>query len=103
MRCQSCGQQLEEDYEGMPPAWAREALLARNGTWRIVLAQDADRLRAAAALRALLGLGLKETTGLARSKSSTLWSGTQVECMWLAKHLRALGIETVVEKLQDPK
>ena len=98
MTCRSCGAAIEEDSAGMPPTWVRETILDQQGIWSIRLIMEADRLRAVSTLRALLGLDLEAAGVLIKGSSSTSWSGTQVECNWLAVHLKDNGVEVAVKK-----
>ena len=98
--CGACGGATEEDGVDAPPARIRQFLLEKDGTWHVLLCKSSDKLSAVAMLRKLFELDLKAATALLRSPSLELWQGTQVECVWLSKHMQRTGIETAVQQLQ---
>jgi hypothetical protein len=99
--CGACGVTTEEDGSGEPPATIRQLLLEKEGTWGMLLSKSSDKLSAVAMLRKLFEFDLKAATALLRSPSLELWRGTQVECIWLGKHMQRIGIETAVERVQE--
>jgi len=98
MNCGYCGASIEEDGTGMPSTWMRETILEQQGEWSIRLLRDSDRLKCVLKLRALLGFDIKAAGALIKGSCSVIWSGTQVECNWLASHLKELGVEIVIER-----
>lgn len=91
----------EEDSEGLPPTRVREVLTAENGLWVVRLVNEPDRLRSVVVLRSLLALDIKTATPMLRGQSRSLWSGTQVECLWLKEHLGRARIFVEVASAAD--
>jgi hypothetical protein len=94
--CAACGLALEEDSDGLPPEWARKQLLSRNGVWKLGLVSESERQRGVVALRSLLGVDVKVAAEMLRAPGRTLWSGTQVECIWLKRCLENMGLTVKV-------
>ena len=79
--CPRCGARSEGDDDEAPED-ARRAILAEEGIWALHVDVDdtlMDRVRAASALRAELGLSLPETAELKASLPSEVAKGTPVE------------------------
>lgn len=92
MTCRICGSAIEEDGDGLAPTWAQKALTEENGLWVVTVVNESDRQRSVAVVRSLLGLDLKAAAQLLKAQKAPLWSGTQVECLWVKRCLGQAGI-----------
>jgi hypothetical protein len=78
-------------------------MIGQHGQWRLTLIGEKEKVKAVTVVRSLLDLDLQTAGRMMRDKDLVLWSGTEVECMWLAKQLKRHGIEASVEKLDVAK
>lgn len=94
-RCAYCGAALEADGDDAP-ADVRRAILMEQGTFvlRVEVAPP-NRVRALAALRALLELSLEETKA---RLSGEVARGTDVEMEHLRRELAERGITAMVRR-----
>src|SRR5262245_55064241 len=92
-RCAICGDAVEADGEGDPPAEIVEALLAAEGEWELWLAPaDSEKLRALRALRVALDLELKDVMEWKSKFPGPVVAGTKTHMAWLVKILQQDGI-----------
>ncbi len=92
MTCRTCGSAIEEDSDGLPPAWAQRVLIEEGGLWVVKLVNESDRQRSVVVVRSLLGLDLKAAVQMLKARMAPLRSGTQVECLWVKQCLGQAGI-----------
>ncbi|MGK0360269.1 MAG: hypothetical protein ACI9U2_002582 [Bradymonadia bacterium] len=97
--CSRCGAALAVDDCGFPPESARQDLLAKHGEWRVVLVDERQRMLAVKALRALFEWDLKRAAAHLKAAQAGLWSGTNVEALWVAHHLNADGVGAEVVRV----
>ena len=78
--CPYCGNQLEEDGAGIPPEEIRQAILAIEGQYNLIVQETGSRaVVAIKLLRAALDLSLNEAMKLKSMMPGKTISGTKVE------------------------
>lgn len=92
----ACGQVCDRG-RGPAPAGVREAVIARHGTHRLVLADPQARSGAVPkAFRDVFGLSLAEAARAAAALRGPGWEGTHPETALIAALLAAAGLHAVV-------
>lgn len=95
LACSACGYRHEADDYGYPPNEYRDAILASEGVWTVVVLPGSDRRAVASVLRGALGLELREAVVAARSACAAIsgwWKGTECEAAWLVGLLAERGV-----------
>ena len=95
-RCGVCGNAVEVDGEGPPPAEIRQALLAIGGEWGLLLNDRAVATKALQILREMLSLSLSEVLAKKTLIPGVVARGTKVEMERLQAAMTAAGIPVLV-------
>lgn len=93
-RCDACGDSIEADGHGQPPAAIVAALLAEEGEWELwVRPVDSEIVRVLRVLREALCLSLPDAARLKGNIPGPVTSGTKKQIDCLAKLLQQEGID----------
>lgn len=93
--CERCGAAIHEDGRALPPRW-REAILAQEGEWHLVIPDASGATTVLRVLKARLGLTMQEVRHLKGRLGGPVLSGTEAEMQHLRMGLDAAGEEALV-------
>ena len=104
LNCQKCQTITESGGGGLPPDAIRERLLSEHGEWALLLESISSTQDAAKTLRQNLGLDSRDALQRVRAgHSQGVFSGTRVECEWLADKLTLSSEHQIVQRRTAPE
>ena len=104
VRCRNCGNAIEMDDDGFPPAEVREQLLADDGRYALLVIEDSTRrLHVGKILHCDLDTTLEEVRRMKDRMPGRVYTGTRVEMDWLSNRLGGFGYSASLERVaNDP-
>jgi hypothetical protein len=98
--CSVCGNAVEMDGADPMPSDLREAVLAQEGHWELVVEEGVDRSGLLRVLRRHYALSLPESLATVCKLPGTLLTGTRAEVERMARLLRGQRVEALVRRAQ---